>query len=158
MIRRLRTQHRLIMTALAVVLPLLFIAGLKVRRTFPNAAKLPEQEVTSDRSERFLPWEEVGLLVRFQKDERGKSQALLDVIPSRDFDEPDLLVFWDEQDGNDGKIHERAVLLGSLKGRQLRRMKVPFTVPPESGHIVLYSLAHAKVIGAGRWRIEGRTQ
>ncbi len=47
MIQPLRRQHRFMITVLAVILVVLFVAGLLVRRTIPANPYLPEAVLTS---------------------------------------------------------------------------------------------------------------
>ena len=76
----------------------------------------------------------------------------------REFDEPDLLLYWDDRKPEGGTLSEKAILLGSLKGAKPRRLVVPQSVPSSVGYVVLFSLAHQKVIAAAPWQLPGAAQ
>ncbi len=153
MIRSLRSHHHWTMIALVLLLPAILIAGVLGRRAFPRVPRLPEESSQLDRGGQFDLWNDVRLRVRFDKPVRTNERATMYVVPVQELMDPDVLVYWDDQDGGSGKPSERAILLGSLKGNQMRRLSVPMTVPESSGFLVLYSLAHEKVLGASSWRL-----
>ena len=158
MIRALRTQHRVTITALALILPVLFIAGLRARRPMPPVPSLPESESGFDRRSGFTLWDGIGLKVRFEVSTIGRAKTFLDVIPVRGFDEPDLLLYWDDRKPETGKLSEKAVLLGSLKGARPSRLVVPQSVPASMGYVVLFSLVNQKVVGTSPWQTTGGAQ
>ena len=103
-------------------------------------------------------WDEIGVKVRFDSSTVGRAKTFLDIIPVREFDEPDLLLYWDGQKPENGKLSEKAVLLGSLKGVKPRRLVVPQSVPDSVGYAILFSLAHQKVIAVSPWQKPGGAQ
>lgn len=153
MIHSLRRAHRWMMLALVVLLPAVFVAGMLARPRYLAVPRLPEEPAQTSVTPKFEVLSETGLKVHFGRAARAAERAVMTVIPLDEPVEPDLLVYWDERPGNDGKPSDTAILLGTLKGRQPRAMTIPQTVPESSGFLVLYSLAHAKVLGASQWHI-----
>ena len=145
-------------TALAVILPVLFIAGLRARRPIPSVPRLPDHESGVDERAGFTLWNEVGLKVRLDSSSAARPKTFLDIIPVREFGEPDLLLYWDDRKPETGKLSENAILLGSLKGAKPRRMVVPQSVPSSAGYVVLFSLAHQRVIATSPWQPPGGAQ
>ena len=130
-IRRLRVAHRFVFVLLALALTALLIAGLRARRTQPpissGAANAPE---TSG----FRLLEKTGLSVR-------TSGGSIELIPARLTSAPDPLLYWNRTDS----MSEGAMLLGPLDGMSLRRFSIP-----ESGYLIIYSLAHREVVASDR--------
>ncbi|MEP7272336.1 MAG: hypothetical protein ABI882_12600 [Acidobacteriota bacterium] len=152
MIYSLRKWHRRAMLTLAVVLPTLLILGLMARPSFPRVSKLPDEPSQPGIRAKLHNLPGAELRVFFEKISNGKESGLLYLAPAREITEPDVLVYWDEQGTSDGVPGENAVLLGSLKGSQVRRLIVPKSVPDSSGFLLLYSNAHRKVISVSPWQ------
>jgi hypothetical protein len=151
MIRSLRTRHRVIFTALALALPALFAAGLLARRAVP-INRLPDRWLPEAPASAVLLagqgklWEEFGLATRVQTDEQDAARLVLEIAPTREWREPDALLYWSESLPVSGHLPEAAVLLGPLTGTQAQRFRLPEPASQASGHLILYSLAHQKVL------------
>ena len=158
MIRSLRTQHRVTFTVLAVILPVLFVAGLRARRPIPSVPRLPDYESSFDQRSGFILWDEIGIKARISSSTIGRAKTFLDVIPVRELEEPDLLLYWDDRRPETGSLSEKAILLGSLKGVKPRRLIVPQSVPASVGYVILFSLAHQRVIASSPWQSPGGAQ
>jgi hypothetical protein len=119
MIQPLRGLHYRVILGAVVLLPTVFLFGLSARRPFPpEEIQLPRQAE--------WPGEFSGYLKSFR-------QTLT----------PDALVFWSPVNSSDQPLLPEARLLGDLQG-----CFVPKSSLPSDGYVLLYSLAHQKVIAA----------
>ena len=117
MIQPLRGLHYRVILGAVVLLPLVFLSGLLARRSFPTTEiQLPRQ--------RDWPLEFSGYLTSFR-------QTLT----------PDALVYWSPVNPSGQALVPEALLLGNL---QSCFVSDPFL--PSDGYVLLYSLAHQKVI------------
>ena len=153
MIHSLRRVHWRGMLLLAVLLPVIIVAGILARPKFLKMAPLPEEGrfIAQPMSDQ---WRSAGLRVRFEKPVKDTERALMCLVPVEGWLEPDVLVYWNPPALNSGLPGEGSVLLGSLKGRQTRCLKVPLNVPESGGSIVLLSLAYQKVLSSAPWRVD----
>ena len=130
MIQPLRRYHRFSFYTLGIVLPVLFSAGLVARRP------LVIVEPTSDRIHLTMP----------------NSTAM--VTDSRELwgsavDDPDVLVYWTEDEPELDSLPVRAHLLGSLQAARSGALRVP-RGDRNRGHLILYSLAYQKPVAKAR--------
>ncbi|HZS05070.1 MAG TPA: hypothetical protein VFD58_09570 [Blastocatellia bacterium] len=149
MIQPLRQRHRVITTALAFVLPVLFVAGLVVRRQFPSAGQLQKIRQTDPLLENIsVGHQELGKGsgIAMYLGSNHSNKEFLELVPSRDPAEPDLLVYWSESEPSSERLPEAAVLLGAMAGSQPKSFPLPEQASANKGRIILYSLAHQKVI------------
>jgi hypothetical protein len=133
MIRPLRRDHQLIFIALAPLLLILFIAGLAFRRPIPRVNQLPGQ---------FLP---TGSIT-----DRG-GQDSLDLNSLRKSDVPDPLVYWSRERPSGIEPGNDAVLLGALSSWVGMGSLSPADTG-EEGYLIIYSLAHKRVVDVRPWR------
>ncbi len=126
MIQPLRRCHRFTFFALAVLLPALFGAGLIARRPLVNV------EATSDRINLIMP--NGTAMVADARDLWGKA-----------VDDPDLLVYWNQNETQTAALPANAQLLGSLESGRHGVMRVP-----RGGYLTLYSLAYQKAVAQAR--------
>ncbi len=138
-------------TALAVATPLLFGAGLALRpderaRTEPSAdlvqaygqARPPGQPIGEHR----LLGDSQGFLLEVRVDE--SSRVHLTLRPDTPLPSPEVLVYWASKSASE--LPDDARLLGRLNGVAPRSFIVPEANRGESGHLILYSLAHDEVV------------
>ena len=126
MIQPLRRYHRYASMALAALLPVMFVAGLAARRPLVRA------EPTSDRIHLTMP--------------RGTAM----VTDSRelwgiDVDDPDVLVYWTENEPGLESLPVNAKLLGSLDSGRREVLRVP-QGDRSRGYLILYSVAFQKPV------------
>ena len=137
-IRGLRVAHRVIFVLLALALAALLIAGLRARRNQPHA---PSGTAYTPETSGFRLLEKTGLSVR-------TSVGSIELIPVRLASVPDPLLYWNRTDS----MSDGAMLLGPLDGMSLRRFSIP-----ESGYLIIYSLARREVVSSDRIELpEGR--
>jgi len=117
MIQPLRRNHRWVMTGLALVLPVLFLAGLAARSPVP-----PDRWRLPGAGE---PDPQVAGLLR----------------PYQNLLAPDLIMYWSASPAPDGVLPADAKLLGSPQGLQ-----APSRLAVSSGYLLLYSLAHQQLV------------
>jgi hypothetical protein len=153
-IQSLRDKHRLTFAALAVVLPAILVSGLFARRPFPASALPPAlrhgaseeaQAVTLDDAHL---WAGLSLNTRLLSAAGDPPRVVVELKAARDLGLPDALVYWSESQPDAGRLPERAVLLGSLKGTRPARFTLPQTAAVTQRHLILYSLARRQVIAA----------
>ena len=121
-IRRLRGAHVAVSIGGLLLLPTLVAVGLAARREVPvnDSTWWPHSAPAADLDAAGpLRWH-VALA------EGGTS---VDVQPSRDLQEPDLLVYWVPQAGSLTELPEEALLVGTLLGGAPRRFVLPPAAP-----------------------------
>ena len=151
MIRSLRARHRSMIVTLAVITPVLFVAGLTVRQSFPPMEHSQVQGAASghrdlevireDAVPGELPIRVSWLVASGAGARRAVGFELVGPVKL-----PDLLVYWDDLPGDEGDLSEGARLLGRIGGRRHVIWEVP--VPSDTGRLVFYSTAWKEVTGA----------
>jgi hypothetical protein len=143
MIQPLRTVHRRAFIALAVVLPTVILAGLAARhpmlRAEAHAAQVSPSRVLL-RSEKSL-WQKHAIQTNFYRDSQNRERIDVVLDPSTQLNEPDLLVYWTENKAGDS-LPEDARFLGTFSSGTVISLR---SNDGESGHLILYSLAHQEV-------------
>lgn len=140
MIQPLRVAHRRTFLALAFVLPLVLLVGLGARRqSSPNSAELPAPFHLVKSKGEF--WKKPGLQAALYTNTEDPSQIYL-AVPAVELTDPDVLLYWSHQDGSNS-LSADAQLLGPLAPGH----PFPLDSNLKSGYLVLYSLAHQKVVG-----------
>jgi hypothetical protein len=135
MIQPLRALHRRGFVALAVVLPAILAVGLGSRRSRTSAS---EAVVTLPSSARLLKqsdrlWQKHVIQTEFYA---AANREYVVLKPERELNEPDMLLYWTEDEVRGAALPVHAHFLGTLPGREA------FLLPQNGGHLVLYSLAH----------------
>ena len=150
MIRPLRRRHRVIVSGLAVGLPLAFLAGVAARKPVPVTATLPAALAIPAHEFGRVVWTKLDLWpgqrisTSLRRDPAGS--VAVDLM-SRDLVKPDVLVYWAAgQAAPVEGLPEAAQLLGALWNG------VPLPIPAEArgeaGRFMLYSLADREVVAA----------
>lgn len=156
MIHALRQQHLRTFAALAVLLPVGLLVGLRARPAPARVAALPEDlaaaggwdgrggSVLWTSTENFAS---LHLTESLLQDADGKTAVSLQ--PQADVESPDVLVYWTPRDTKGStSVPDDAVLLGALAGAHARIFPLPDTTTHTGrGGILLYSLAHGTVLG-----------
>jgi len=151
MIRPLRVRHRSMIVALAVLAPVLFVAGLLARQTVPAMS----DSVVDTQTPGHERLEVVGmaapslgelpirtLWLKASDDTTRRAVTLELTGPTR---HPDLLVYWTAEPG-DGALSDEALLLGRLGDRRSVTWDIPDS--GSSGRLVLYSSAWDEVVAS----------
>jgi hypothetical protein len=130
MIQPLRRYHRFSFYTLGVLLPVLFTAGLVARRPIVTV------EPTSDRIHLTMPNG-----TAMVTDSRGLWGSAVD--------DPDLMVYWAENQPELDSLPVNAHLLGSLQAGRNGVLRVPHG-DRNPGYLILYSLAYQKPVAKAR--------
>lgn len=144
MIRSLRRRHRQVFLVLAVVLPLLFAAGLVARRTVPVAEAPPVKLPTASDRPGLVAWDEAGLRL-------GSGADYLDVVPTGAAEFPDILLYWSPDPPEADTPGSQAFLLGAIDGVRAQRCSLPDFAREVDGYLIAWSLAHRRAIAVRPW-------
>ena len=148
MIQPLRTAHRWTFVVLAGILPVILGVALKAR---PHAARanVVKTEQTSGRlNHTTAAWAKQTFSTAFYSD-ANNSGVRFTLMPLRDLDEPDLLLYWTSQSGTTSLDLTGAHLLGPF------RQGTSYSIPTGARQVslILYSLAHGEIVDSAR--VEG---
>ena len=148
MILPLRQLHRRMFTALGVLLPIAFVAGIALRKTIPLRAET--NWVTELREAEKLAWERNGLFAKVPVRVRllhGPAWYRVGFSVGRGFAKPDLLVYWVAGYPTIGEtLPTDAQLLGAFDPS--RSLQLPDAANGVGGVLVLYSLADNEIVDA----------
>jgi hypothetical protein len=149
MIQSLRRWHRRALFAAAFILPVVFAAGLLVRRPFSTTARLP---VSGQQAIPIAPlpagrelW--AGWQIAARVSNTPENRLLLTLEP-RALSAPDVLLYWSALPLTHETINNDAVLLGSLRAGQPATFLLPEQAGYSAGQLTLYSLAQQSVLAA----------
>ncbi len=142
------------MAAITIVLPVVFVAGLAVRKPIPPTANTPSTSMTPPAiSFSHLMFEKSDLLAdlkittRVYADQQPAERLAVELQPQSYLKIPDMLVYWHPQPSiQKSQIPDDAYLLGALAGTQKLRCILPEPAATQDGSLILYSLAHQKII------------
>ncbi len=155
MIRPLRQRHRRMMTIIGVLLPIAFAAGIAARRPAPTVATLPTALATTQRYFEAVEWERADLFtktpiqVRLLRESAGAGHFAVEFSAARDFVKPDLIVYWIAGSPNvTDTLPDNARLLGVFNSSVA--LSLPPDAGPDSGVLVLYSLADQEIVGVSK--------
>ncbi len=147
MIRPLRQRHRVMLSALGVLLPVAFAVGIAARRPIPIASVPPQlggrvkdfdQVVWTKRD----LWPGHDIITTLRRDDTGSVAAELTL---RDLAKPDVLVYWASGKASAREsLPDNARLLGALVAHA--PLLLPAEVREEPGCLVLYSLADHEIV------------
>ncbi|MEM1096610.1 MAG: hypothetical protein AAGJ10_18570 [Bacteroidota bacterium] len=152
MIRPLRTRHRVMVSTLAVVLPVLFVASLLVRQhpavmdtlPVPVSAEAPSLL----RSETTATFGALSVSLRVYEDARPATRLAVALRPDASPSAPDVLAYWSETPPSAATLPDAAILLGTLAGPQSRTFMLPEAALRTEGYLILYSLGHQALLGS----------
>ena len=154
MIRPLRARHRRMMTVLAVVVPVVFVAGLLARQPVPAVDELPGTvrpavpEGFTEAAVDDAAWGGLALrttwMVGPATAEGGPPARGVTLTFLVDPRLPDLLVYW-AAESEGASLALDAHLLGTIGDLQERSWVLPGDAS-DGGVLVLYSLARQEVV------------
>jgi hypothetical protein len=156
MIHPLRRRHRWMMTAITIILPIIFIAGLTVRKPIPATENLPTVSMTPSAIsfsqllfEKNDLWPGLKITTRVYADQQPVERLAAELHPQDYLKIPDMLVYWHAHlSMQTDKLPDDVYLLGALAGTQKLRFILPEPATTQDGSLVLYSLARQKIIAA----------
>src|SRR5262249_20248837 len=150
MITSLRNRHRVIITALAFLVPIVFVSGLMIRKPPPLSDRLPitHADLASGQASVLFEdknlWKGLAITTRVVAVDRNRSNCFLELQGTRNLAEPDVSVYWSETQPLAERLPESAVLLGKLSGMENERLSLPERASAIIGYLTIYSLAHTK--------------
>ena len=152
MIRRLRRVQGVAAVGGLLLLPSLLALGLNARVSMPRNFLGPWDRLRG--SETALPADgplQWAISI-------GPRRRSLDIQPSRDLQEPDLLVYWCPGTPL-VELPEEAVLLGVLAGPEARRFALPEVARGAAeASVLVYSLVRAEVVASLRVPAQGASR
>jgi len=153
MIRPLRQQHRRIVIALGLFLPLVFAAGIAARKPVPSAQELPAALRPAPQPLANRVWKLSGLFSNAPVKvhclrEKDSTRLAIRFFAPPGFLKPDLLVYWVAGNAPPaGTLPENAALLGEFDSP---RLPLPAAAAGGSGVLVLYSLADNEIMDVSK--------
>ena len=154
MIRPLRQRHRIAISAIAILLPIAFVAGIAARKTIP-AMELPPAIIQPQPAFSHLVfkkdnlWPDLEVAVRVFADSLPPANLIVELQPRSYIKMPDILIYWSPRPANSlEKLPENAFLVGTLSGVEARRFPLPSPALNSDGSLILYSLARQEMIAA----------
>jgi len=161
MILSLRRRHRVMMLSLALILPIAFVAALVVRQPIPTTQDLPinstplsseDWRLCFEKDNLWSRWPSLSrpalpITTRLYANRQSGTQLAMELQPRENLKTPDILVYCHPAfSAGGGQLPERAQLLGTLAGTETRRFILPVAASEQETLIILYSLAHQKII------------
>lgn len=147
MIHRLRRRHFRIWVGLAILVPALLVAGLLSREPVPASAVPATVSarpgvggVAIWEANRKIAGSDVAMTLRRLSD----GSLFLDIHPTEPLKRPAVLAYWARFGAN--SVDDHARLLGGVAPSGVSTFPVHAGDPP--GTVVLYSLAHSRVLAA----------
>ena len=150
MIQPLRTVHRWTFIVLAGVLPVILGIALKARPRVVSARvdTVRTEHASGRQNETTAVWAKQTFSTEFYSDAKN-SGVRFTLMPLRDLDEPDLLLYWSSQHRTTSPELSGAHLLGSFRPGS----SYSFPAGTQQGSLILYSLAHREIVDSAR--VEG---
>lgn len=156
MIHPLRRRHRWLTMAISIILPIAFIAGLSVRKPIPATENIPAGSMRPSSIsfahllfEKSDLWTGLKIITRVYTDQQPAERLAVELHPQDYLKIPDMLVYWHPQPSiQTDKLPDDVYLLGALAEMKKLRFILPGPAMTQDGSLILYSLAHQKVIAA----------
>lgn len=157
MILSRRQTHFFAFSALAILLPLCFMAGIALRPSYVSSSTPAPVELLERAGFAVTPSVEtiastdlsegsITLNVETGFDDRDR--LILTLQPAAPILRPDLLVYWEDVNASPEELSEDALLLGSLSGVSRRQFFLPDTMRDKEGYLILYSQVQQELITA----------
>lgn len=141
MIQPLRTAHRWTFVVLAGILPVILGVALKARPHAATADTAKTEQASRRLNQVTAAWAKQTFSTAFYSDAKN-SGVRFTLMPLRDLDEPDLLLYWTSQSGTTARGLTDAHLLGPF------REAASYSLPTGTQQVllILYSLAHREIV------------
>src|SRR6266566_4878517 len=155
MIHPLRQRHRRMVIVLGVFLPIGFLIGIAARKSVPGMTSLPQELVASPQKFAVTEWERADLFtktpiqVRLLRESIAAGHFAMEFSAAKEFLKPDLIVYWVAGSPNiTDTLPDNARLLGVFNSSVA--LSLPPDAGPDSGVLVLYSLADQEIVGVSK--------
>ena len=139
MINPLRRRHHRMTAAIAIVLPIAFVAGLAVRKPIPATGNVPSAAPPAISFSHLLfektdLWADLKITTLVYADQQPAERLAVELHPQDYLKIPDLLVYWHPQPSiQTDKLPDDAYLLGALAGTQKLRFILPAPAMTQDG-------------------------
>lgn len=155
MISPLRKRHRMMISVLMVIVPVVFIGALLVRSEIPAMEAVPDLHAhdTLDYSQVLFEaadlWGEAAIITRLKGDQSAPTHLAVELEPQRPLNLADPLVYWDPSGtATTNQLPTSAYLLGPMPGSGTRQFSLPDTARFIDGRLLLYSVAHQELLAS----------
>ncbi|MEM9541338.1 MAG: hypothetical protein AAGA60_17795 [Cyanobacteria bacterium P01_E01_bin.42] len=157
MILSRRQTHFFIFSALAILLPLCFIAGIALRPSYvatstPVSAELLERAgfAVTPTAETIASTDlsEGNITLNVETGFDDRDRFILTIQPTAAILRPDVLVYWEDRGSAPEELDETALLLGSLSGVSRRQFFLPDSMRDKEGYLILYSQVQQELVAA----------
>ena len=154
----LRRRHIFIFLSIAVLLPIVFIAGILLKPNIPSRAgfspavtKRLDSFVNSLYQNKLVTPKNI-FRIQILADKRINAVIILE--PQKAYRQPDILVYLDHNFHTSETFIvslSKKLLIGELNGKSKVAFFVPKSVLRSNSHVVFYSLAYKKVVDSFKW-------
>ncbi len=155
MIRPLRSTHRWLFVGLAVALPVALAAGLSSRA--PKATRAaPVRAINPPSPDSITTGIGITYLgTRFTAKIGTGPEGTRFLVVDKTFDsvDPDLHLYWTPNEVTDALPGAGSYLIGTFSERPVEVFALPDGVEPNSGHLVLFSLAGGRVVDSAPFTV-----
>jgi hypothetical protein len=156
MIRPLRQRHRMMMTAMSLIIPTAFALGIAARKEFPATPdirpKIPaETRNYTELWNRNDLWKRKDIRARLLHTESNSERFAVELTSMERIVRPDLLLYWVPAESQiQDSLPDTAYLLGSFDPSATVRLALPDQSGKEKGVLVLYSLADHEIVAISK--------
>ncbi len=149
MIQPLRTVHRGVFVALALILPATILVGLRARPPRQQSTVSPAQLPNSAHLLRKADasWQGKKIRSDFYDDSGRPGEIFLVVDPENRVAEPDLQLYWSADPPQGDAVPAHALLLGAFSPGKI--FTLPMS-PRRTGYLILFSLPHNTVFDTAK--------
>ena len=157
MIKPLRTRHRIMTAVLAIVVPILFIAGIwhrdiepALNESVPTSFESQASRFTSVVTETQQLSSDPSLTYRLIAETSESKRVAVELNASGNQRLPALLVYWTPSLEVESQFPEESVLVGHWAVTKSGVFELPVRAAEEKGSILLYSLAQQEMVASSR--------
>lgn len=145
MIQPLRTVHRRAWVALALLLPAMVLIGLGARhpRLAPSTQAADVPTTAFEVTDSSVLWLNHAVQSKFYGESDRPQDIYVVLQPTRDLNEPDLLLYWTADEPQGSALPGNAQLVGTFTPGKASLLPLN---ERRAGHLVLFSSAHQTVV------------
>ena len=149
MIQSLRTVHRRIFVALALVLPAFLLLGLGARRPRLNLGTHATNAVDTGNTvrESSTLWQKHSIQSKFYSKPDRPLDTYVVLVPAEELNEPDLLLYWTTNAPQGNILPGEAQIVGAFTTSKTFLLPVNWK---GAGYLVLFSPIHQTVFDTAR--------
>ena len=155
MTRPLRQGHRHLAFGLAVLVPIVFAAGVIARKPVPVSDSLPAALIHPSPTFTATEWNRSDLFgkthinIQLHRENAGLRRLAVEFSRDKNFAKPDLIVYWFAGDAPiTDSVPDTAQLLGGFAPAEA--LLLPEDAATRGGRLILYSLADQDVVDVSK--------